>query len=385
MFEAELARQDQIRAARQEQAARTAQTSINTLLGVRDAQVGAARASASAFEEAYRVETDALRRTAEARTTIVRNTVSGWRDLGAAGAATLANIEAGRRLGSLGNVPEAANQNVARRLRSDEVTNLMYQGGDVAAQLGSGSPLSMIAMQQGPQIAQIFAGPGGASVKGAFAQAGEAVAGFVSRIGLVGGAIGGVTAAVVAGIAATVSYRSSQQETEKALAGVGRTSGVTLSQINDLADAQVRAGNFGRRGAREIATVYAGSGRVGPENSGPVSVTAGMVRYFTHGLLQTAASLVYVGAGRRGRFRNLRVVSPGVPGTDQSWKFTLQNLFTDTALTCTISGAGSNQAQDLVNSAIFAAADRWSIKVEASAGANPLTSILFSLDFEVLD
>ncbi|MBB2965223.1 hypothetical protein [Methylobacterium sp. R2-1] len=120
-------------------------------------------------------------------------------------------------------------------------------------------------------------------------------------------------------------------------------------------------------------------------NSGPVSVTAGTVRYFTHGLLQTAASLVYVGAGRRGRFRNLRVVSPGVPGTDQFWKFTLQNLFTDTALTCTISGAGSNQAQDLVNSAIFAAADRWSIKVEASAGANPLTSILFSLDFEVLD
>ncbi|WP_462120537.1 hypothetical protein [Methylorubrum extorquens] len=136
MFEAEMARQDQIRAARQEQSARTAQTNINTLLGVRDAQVGAARASASAFEDAYRAETDALRRTAEARTTIIRSTVAGWRDLGASGAATLADIEAGRRLGSLNNVPEAANQN--RRLRSDEVTNLMYQGGDIAAQLRVG-------------------------------------------------------------------------------------------------------------------------------------------------------------------------------------------------------------------------------------------------------
>ncbi|GAA0278286.1 hypothetical protein LNAOJCKE_4550 [Methylorubrum aminovorans] len=300
VFEAELARQDQIRAARQEQAARSAQANVNTLLGVRDAQVGAARASAAAFEEAYRAETDALRRTAEARTTIVRNTVSGWRDLGSAGAAALANIEASRRLGSLGNVPEAANQN--RRLRPDEITNLTYQGGDVVAQLGSGSPLSMIALQQGPQIAQVFAGPGGASVKGAFGQAGEAVAGFVSRIGLVGGAIGGVTAAVVAGIAAAVSYRSSQQETEKALAGVGRTSGVTLSQINDLADAQVRAGNFSRRGAREIATVYAGSGRVGPEIMGDaVGATRDFSRFLgvdaTEGAAQLAASLGDVSKG----------------------------------------------------------------------------------------
>ncbi|WP_261925749.1 phage tail length tape measure family protein [Methylorubrum sp. GM97] len=300
MFEAEMARQDQIRAARQEQSARTAQANINTLLGVRDAQVGAARASASAFEDAYRAETDALRRTAETRTTIVRNTVSGWRDLGSAGAATLANIEAGRRLGSLNNVPEAANQN--RRLRPDEITNLIYQGGDVTAQLGSGSPLSMIALQQGPQIAQVFAGPGGASVKGAFGQAGEAVAGFVSRIGLVGGAIGGVTAAVVAGIAATVSYRNSQQETEKALAGIGRTSGVTLGQINDLADAQVRAGNFSRRGAREIATVYAGSGRVGPEILGDaVGATRDFSRFLgvdaTDGAAQLAASLGDVSKG----------------------------------------------------------------------------------------
>lgn len=301
VFEAELARQDQIRAARQEQAARTSQANINTLLGVRDAQVGAARASASAFEDAYRAETDALRRTAEARTTIVRNTVSGWRDLGTAGAATLANIEAGRRLGSL-NVPEAANQNVARRLRSDEVTNLMYQGGDVVAQLGSGSPLGMIALQQGPQVAQIFAGPGGASVKGALGQAGEAAAGLAARIGLVGAGIGGVTAAVGLGVAALISYRSSQAEVEKSLTGVGRASGTTLTEINALAEGQARAGGMSRRSAREIAATYAGTGRIDASLlGGAVSATPDFAKFLgvdrSEGATELAAALGDVSRG----------------------------------------------------------------------------------------
>jgi len=302
VFEAELARQDQIRAARQEQNARTSQASINTLLGVRDAQVGAARASAAAFEEAYRSETEALRRTAEARTTVIRNTVAGWRDLGTAGASQLANIEAGRRLGSLGNVPEAANQNVARRLRSDEVTNLMYQGGDVVAQLGSGSPLGMIAMQQGPQIAQIFAGPGGASVKGALGQAGEAAAGFAARIGVVGAGIGGLIATAGLGVAALISYRNSQSEVEKALTGVGRASGTTLTEINALAEGQARAGGMSRRSAREIAATYAGTGRIDPSLlGGAVSATPDFAKFLgvdrSEGATELAAALGDVSRG----------------------------------------------------------------------------------------
>lgn len=265
VFEAELARQDQIRAARQEQAARNAQSNVNMLLGVREAQVGAARASAAAFEEAYRTETEALRRTAEARTTVIRNTVAGWRDLGTAGAAQLANIEAGRRLGSINRPPEAANQNVARRLRPDEVNNLMYQGGDVIAQLGSGSPLSMIALQQGPQVAQLFAGPGSASVKSSFVQAGEAVSNFVTKIGPVGLAFGGLTLAAGVGTAALLSYRNAQAETERALGGVGRASGVTLAQINALAEGQSRALGLSRSATRDLAVTFASTGRVGPD------------------------------------------------------------------------------------------------------------------------
>ena len=78
-------------------------------------------------------------------------------------------------------------------------------------------------------------------------------------------------------------------------------------------------------------------------------------------------------------------MTQGAPGAGESWTFTLQNLVTDTALTCTISGAGSNQAADLVNSAVFDADQRWCLKMVSSSGARPTTNILFSLLFEGLD
>lgn len=126
-----------------------------------------------------------------------------------------------------------------------------------------------------------------------------------------------------------------------------------------------------------VAQVLAG-------NTGTAVIPAGATRYFTPGLVGTSASLVYMPAGRRGRFRNLRIVTPAGPGAGASWTFTLQNLTTDTSLSCTV-GPGTNQASDLVNSAVFEAADRWSLKVVASAGAADLSNALFSMLFEGLD
>ncbi|MEN3212230.1 phage tail length tape measure family protein [Methylorubrum populi] len=198
---------------------------------------------------------------------------SAWRNLGAAGEANSRLLTPAGRLGSLssdGSVPlrggmgAAANQN-GRRLRSDEITNLIYQGGDITAQLGSGSPLSMIALQQGPQIAQVFAGPGGASVKGAFAQARDAAAGLAARVGIVGGALGGLTTVAVAGIAAQQSYSSTQTALAQQIAGVGRASGVTVGQINALAPAAAAAGNVSVRSAREMAGEFAATGWIGSE------------------------------------------------------------------------------------------------------------------------
>lgn len=120
-------------------------------------------------------------------------------------------------------------------------------------------------------------------------------------------------------------------------------------------------------------------------NSGLSAVPAGTTRYFTNALVGSHQSQVYAPAGRRGRFRHLRVATQGAPGAGESWTFTLQNLFTDTALTCTISGAGSNQAADLVNGVDFEGDHRWCLKLVSSSGARSTTGILFSLLFEGLD
>ncbi|WP_244573502.1 hypothetical protein [Methylorubrum populi] len=120
-------------------------------------------------------------------------------------------------------------------------------------------------------------------------------------------------------------------------------------------------------------------------NSGSGAVAAGATRYFTNALVGGHPSEVYAAAGRRGRFRDLRVVTQGAPGDGQSWTFTLQKLFADTPLTCTISGAGSNAAADLVNGAVFEGSDRWCLKIVSSRGAPATSNILFSLLFEALD
>lgn len=120
-------------------------------------------------------------------------------------------------------------------------------------------------------------------------------------------------------------------------------------------------------------------------NSAFTSIPTGATRYFTDGKVSGAPSEVYVPAGRRGRFSNLRAITQGAPGSGQSWTFTLQKLFSDTALTCTISGSGSNQASDLANTVDFEATDRWCIKVVSSGGAPATTSIGFSMLFLGLD
>ncbi|CAO4162806.1 DUF2793 domain-containing protein [Methylorubrum populi] len=134
-----------------------------------------------------------------------------------------------------------------------------------------------------------------------------------------------------------------------------------------------------------VADVPVLTAQVVAGNSGPGSVPAGVARYFTNALISGYQSEVYAAAGRRGRFRQLRVVTQGAPGAGQSWTFTLQKLFSDTALTCTIAGSGSNQAADLTNSVVFEAADRWCLKVVSSSGATATTNILFSLLFDNLD
>ncbi|UYW34483.1 phage tail length tape measure family protein [Methylorubrum extorquens] len=197
--------------------------------------------------------------------TSARDATAAWAALGAMGTATAQRLDVARRMAAasaMATPGAAANQN--GRLRADQVQNLMYQGGDILASAGSGASLGMIAIQQGPQIAQVFGGPGGASVRGALSQAGEAATSFLTKIGPVALGLGGLTVAASLGAVAMLSYRSAQQELEQSIGGVGRATGVTVGQINAMADAQARAAGMSRSTARETAAIYVGAGRVGP-------------------------------------------------------------------------------------------------------------------------
>lgn len=121
-------------------------------------------------------------------------------------------------------------------------------------------------------------------------------------------------------------------------------------------------------------------------NSGPAIFPAGSTRYFTHALVgENSQGDVWVTLPRKGRLRNLRVVTPGAPGSGQSWTFTVQKLFSDTALTCAVSGTATNEGADLVNVVPFEAGDRFSIKVVSSAGAPARAGFLFTLTYEITD
>lgn len=120
-------------------------------------------------------------------------------------------------------------------------------------------------------------------------------------------------------------------------------------------------------------------------NTGSVSVPAGVTRYLSHGAVGGTAPEVWIPAGRKGRLSNLRVITQADPGTGQSWTFTLQKLFADTALTCTIAGAGVNIGVDLTRTADVEANDRLCLKVVSSSGAPATTALAFSFDLQAID
>ena len=188
-----------------------------------------------------------------------------WRGLSSMGSATLQGLDVSRRMASASAQAEAPDASKAGRLQGYQLQNLAFQGNDILSSLGSGSNLSTVAFQQGPQIAQVFGGPGGATVRGAFAQAGEAATGLASRVGIVGGAIGAVTSIIGTGIAALSSYRQQQRDLDLSVSGMGRASGASASQINSIASGSAGAAGLSVSSAREMAGQFAATGRIGTE------------------------------------------------------------------------------------------------------------------------
>lgn len=159
-------------------------------------------------------------------------------------------------------LPEATgndNDPARRGLSSYQRRDLMYQGGDVVASLGSGAGLGTVALQQGPQVLQSLAsGEGG--LRQGLKDLGASALGLVTPFTVAAAAVTGIGAAFI--YAGTQAARD-QDILEKATKGIGAATGATVSQLDTLAKSNAEAGKVSASTAREFVAAYASLGTIG--------------------------------------------------------------------------------------------------------------------------
>jgi phage-related minor tail protein len=243
--------------------AEASQKRFNAVLNVDRPLPRSARESAGVFEEAAR----------EAESFAVRaNSLRAAIDpLGAAQARLnqeLAEYAALARRGSITAAEQAAAQGLARqrydqtaqairgvggasRLTRNQLLTLQYTFNDVVASLSTGMSPMTILLQQGGQVTQAFGGLRGT------------LAAFGSSLGVVGGAVAGVAVAAAGLTAAWVANDASTRAVTVALGGLGRASGATAAQLEQVAQASAEAGGISVTSAREMEVALLRAGRIG--------------------------------------------------------------------------------------------------------------------------
>jgi phage-related minor tail protein/GH24 family phage-related lysozyme (muramidase) len=143
-----------------------------------------------------------------------------------------------------------------------EAINLSRQLQDVFVSLSSGQNPLTVLIQQGTQIADVFAASN-ASAKGFFTQAASFAGQFITSWAGVATAVAGSGAAITY---MGYSFGSAQREVERSITGIGKASGTTVAQINAIAEASSSASRISISSAREVISGFAATGRVGPES-----------------------------------------------------------------------------------------------------------------------
>ncbi|MUZ66327.1 hypothetical protein GOZ98_26790 [Agrobacterium vitis] len=177
--------------------------------------------------------------------------------------ATLASIEAikGRNSATNGD----RNSQFRRQ-------NLTYQVFDVAQSTALGMPLAMVAMQQGPQIIQMYAGQGG--VNAALKDLGTVAAGAGRLITPLSVSIGGLATVAAVGAAAWSGYLSSIKEVETAANGLGRAVAGSAASMEAAAQAGAASAGISVKAARSMEAAFLRTGRIGNENyEGLISIS----------------------------------------------------------------------------------------------------------------
>lgn len=171
--------------------------------------------------------------------------------------AALATVQALKGQNGQGGGMLAGNDNWRRG-------NLIYQGFDIGQGLLAGMPLQQIAVQQGPQVLQLYAGQGG--MNAALKDFSSLAKGAARAITPMTVGIAGATVAVLAGAKAWNDYLSSTKAVETAAAGIGRAVAGSAGEMEAAARAGAAAAGISITAARQMEAGFLSTGKVGSQN-----------------------------------------------------------------------------------------------------------------------
>ncbi|MEH7903996.1 phage tail length tape measure family protein [Rhizobium laguerreae] len=267
VFAQQFAQQEELDRLRRQQQGSAFSSDLNDRLGI-NGYGTSARASASVFEESAQAAEQLERQVAAVRAQIdplsaaqsrLNAELAEYQSLADRGAISTeelgrAQLVARQRYDAYSTELNRQKKGGVSGLPSYQLTNLLYQGTDVAQSLALGMPLSQVALQQGPQIAQIFAADS------------TAIKSLVSSTGAATLAIAGTVAVLGTAAKAWNDYIVSVKAVDTAASGLGRAVAGTREQLEASAQAGAATAGISIKAARDMEVQFLRTGKIGSEN-----------------------------------------------------------------------------------------------------------------------
>ncbi|KFC73193.1 Phage-related minor tail protein [Bosea sp. LC85] len=149
-----------------------------------------------------------------------------------------------------------SNDNAPSGLAKHEIINLSRQAQDVFVSLSSGQNPLTVLIQQGSQIADIFASSN--------ATVGSFLRQLLGWLGPLAPALA-ASAAAASALFAAFSVGSERSDVAASLRGIGRTAGITGGELNRLAKDAAEAAGVTVSAARSMAAEFTRTGKIAPE------------------------------------------------------------------------------------------------------------------------
>ncbi|MCP1832839.1 phage tail length tape measure family protein [Bradyrhizobium sp. USDA 4545] len=143
-----------------------------------------------------------------------------------------------------------------------ELVNLSRQAQDIFVGLTSGQSFGTVLVQQGTQVADVFANSTG-TIKGFFGQVASGAASLLTPMRL---ATAGAVGLAAAGLYLGYNWSESQAQVNRAVIGIGAATGSTASDLSNFAKANSSATGLTIAEARDVAIEFTKTGDIAVKN-----------------------------------------------------------------------------------------------------------------------